>query len=106
MKLLTDVLKGNFQEIGLQEDVADPIVVARFFNASGPGLWLATSYDPETNMLYGFVSIFGDGSDEWGYFSLEELEDSPHPFVKIVRDTRFTPRPFSKAIKEVCHERS
>ena len=34
MKLLTKEIEKRFAEVGNQEDVADPVVVAKFFNPS------------------------------------------------------------------------
>ena len=79
MKLLTKTIEKRFQKIGKQEDVKDPIVVAKFFNPCGAGTWYATEYNPEGKMFFGYVSIFGDSCDEWGYFSLTELETIKTP---------------------------
>lgn len=52
----------------------DPIVVAKFFNPTGAGTWYATEWNPEEGTFFGYVSLFGDHCDEWGSFSLSELE--------------------------------
>lgn len=75
MRLLDEALKKRFAEIGKQDEVADPVIIAKFFNPTGAGTWYATEYDPETGEFFGYVSIFGDWNDEWGYFSLAELQD-------------------------------
>jgi hypothetical protein len=83
--------------VGRQEEVKDPLVIAKFFNPTGAGTWYATEYDPETKMFFGYVSIFGDENDEWGYFSLTELESLKGPFgLGIERDLYFTQKPFSQ----------
>lgn len=74
MQLLTKELETEFKRIGSQEELNDPLVVARFFNPTGAGTWLATEYSPEDKIFFGFVSIFGNECDEWGSFSLDELE--------------------------------
>ncbi len=74
MKLLTKGLLERFAKLGRQEDSSDPVVVAKFFNPTGAGTWYATEYDPEEKIFFGYVSIFGDWNDEWGSFSLDELE--------------------------------
>ena len=74
MKLLTEELEARFKEVGSQEQEKDPIVVAKFFNASGAGTWWATEYNAKDKIFFGYVSIFGDHNDEWGNFSLEELQ--------------------------------
>ena len=75
MNLLTKELAARFVEVGSQELVPDPIVIAKFFNPAGAGTWYATEYNPEEKIFFGYVSIFGDWNDEWGSFSLQELQD-------------------------------
>ena len=42
-------------------------------------------------MIFGYVSIFGDWNDEWGYFSLAELESYKGPLgIGIERDLYWT----------------
>lgn len=87
MQLLTNELVKRFAKVGRQEEVRDPLVIAKFFNPAGAGTWYATEYDPETKEFFGYVSIFGDWNDEWGSFSLEELETYRGPLgVGIERD--------------------
>jgi len=74
--LLSKELEARFKKVGSQEDCKDPIVIARFFNPTGSGTWYATEYDPEERIFFGYVSIFGDWNDEWGNFSLDELEST------------------------------
>ena len=57
MQLLTKELEAQFAEVGSQEEVDDPIVIAKFFNPAGGGRWYATEYDPETKIFFGYVSI-------------------------------------------------
>ena len=87
MKLMTSKLEKRFKEIGSQEDAKDPIVVAKYFNPGGAGTWYAIEYDPEEKIFFGYASIFGDHNDEFGNFSLVELENLKLPFgLKIERD--------------------
>jgi hypothetical protein len=97
MKLMTKELEAQFKKIGSQEKSKDPIVVAKFFNPVGRGDWYATEYDPVDKIFFGYVSIFGDHNDEWGSFSLKELEELKLPFgLGIERDIFFKPEPMSK----------
>jgi len=87
MKLLTKELEKRFAEVGSQENEKDPIVIAKFFNPAGSGTWWATEYNPEDKTFFGYASIFGDENDEWGYFSLKELESFKSKFgLGIERD--------------------
>ena len=91
MKLMTKQLEQRFKEVGSQEDIKDPLVIAKYFNPTGAGTWYATEYNPEQRLFFGYVSIFGDINDEWGYFSLDELESFKGQFgLGIERDLYFT----------------
>ena len=101
MQLLTNTLIKRFAEVGNQEDNTDPIVIAKFFNPCDAGTWLATEYNPEEQLFFGYVSIFGDHCDEWGYFSLKELEDLKLPFgLSVERDLHFKEILASEIIKQ------
>lgn len=94
MKLLTQPLEARFKELGTQEDSEDAIVVAKFFNPSGSGTWYAISYDPEYKICFGYVT--GLGYDEFGYFSITEMEEMTLPFgLTIERDLYFKECPIS-----------
>jgi len=103
MKLLTKELIERFAAVGSQETVKDPIVIAKYFNPTGIGTWYATEYDPNDEMFFGYVSLFGDWNDEWGSFSLSELESYRGQFgLGIERDLYFDQKPFGQ-IKEIHH---
>lgn len=91
MKLMTKQLEKRFAQVGRQEDVKDPLVIAKFFNPTGAGTWYATEYHPDDRVFFGYASIFGDHNDEWGYFSLDELESYRGLFgIGIERDLYWT----------------
>lgn len=99
VRLLDEALLKRFAQVGRQEDKNDPLVIAKFFNPTGAGTWYATEYYPEEGNFFGYVSIFGDHNDEWGYFSLDELESYNGPFgVGIERDLYCDEAPASKVI--------
>ena len=101
MKLLTKQLEKRFSQVGRQEGKKDPLVIAKFFNPTGAGTWYATEYDPQEKIFFGYVSIFGDWNDEWGYFSLAELSSVKCPLgLGIERDLYFTPKKISELVKE------
>lgn len=99
MKLLTKELLARFAKLGRQEDSSDPVVVVKFFNPTGAGTWYATEYDPESKEFFGYVSIFGDDCDEWGSFSLVELENYRGKFgLGIERDLYFDEKRISEVV--------
>ena len=97
MKLMTKEIEKRFKAIGSQDGNKDPIVVAKFFNAGGAGSWFATEYDPIDKIFFGYVSIFGDHYDEWGSFSLDELQNFKGRFgLGIERDLHCGEKPISE----------
>jgi len=105
MKLMTKELEKRFKQVGSQQKVEDPIVIVKYFNPIGIGKWFATEYDPKEKMFFGYVSLFGDYNDEWGYFSLTELEETELRMgMKIERDLYFRETPSSEIIKRYTKE--
>ena len=98
MKLLTKALIARFAQVGRQENVDDPIVIAKFFNPYGSGTWYATEYNPEDRCFFGYVT--GLAEDEWGYFSLDEMQAvKVPPFgLALERDKWFDEGPFSQVL--------
>ncbi len=103
---MTKELEKRFAKVGRQEDVKDPLVIAKFFNPCGAGTWYATEYDPTDRVFFGYVSILGDWNDEWGSFSLDELEDvkSPPFGLGIERDLYFQECPISAVVPKAVGE--
>lgn len=103
MKLITDELKARFAEIGNQSELDNPIVVAKFFDPTGSASWYATEYNPETNICMGYVT--GLGFDEWGTFSIDELEALKRPFgLTIERDLYIKEMPFYEMMEREGHD--
>lgn len=95
MKLLTQNILNSFQAIGRQEDSDDPIIICKFFNPVGSQSWYFTEYDPAERIFFGYVT--GMAEDEWGYTSLDELENLRLPMgLKIERDLYFSEKHFSE----------
>ena len=102
MKLLTKELLERFKQVGSQERVKDPLIIAKYFNPTGAGTWYATEYDPDTKTFFGYASIFRDWNDEWGYFSLDGLENFRGNFgLGIERDLHFGEKRASEAIPKL-----
>lgn len=98
MKLITKTLEDRFEQIGDQSESLDPIIIARFFNPCGKQTWYASEYDKETGICFGYVT--GMDYDEWGYFSVTELEGLKLPFgLGIERDIFFKETRFKEFIK-------
>ena len=95
MKLMTKALEKRFAQVG-DQDVSDPIVIAKYFNPGGSQTWYATAYQPEDNIIFCYVT--GMYVDEWGYSSLTEFANTPLPpfGLTIERDLRWKEKRFSE----------
>ena len=104
MKLITKALEERFEKIGDQSQTTNPIIVAKFFNPCGSATWYATEYDKENKICFGYVT--GMAFDEWGTFSIEELESIKLPLgLGIERDIHFKETRFKEIIREQDLER-
>ncbi len=82
-------LEKEFVRIGTQHESENPIVVAKFFFPAGAATWWATEYNPESRIFFGYVT--GLGFDEWGSFSLDELENTKiNVPIRIVNDSNMS----------------
>ena len=100
MRLMTKQLEKRFAQVGSQKEVEDPVIVAKFFTPFGTARWYATEYDPVNKMFFGYVSIFGGWDDEWGYFSLAELESCKSSFGSVIeRDLHWSETKASVVIR-------
>ena len=99
MKLITKELKERFAQVGEQAET-NALVIAKYFNPCGSQTWYATEYDSELNNCYGYVT--GMYVDEWGYFSIDELEQLALPFgLTIERDIHFTEKSISQCVPAI-----
>jgi hypothetical protein len=104
MKLMTKALEQSFLQIGRKEFEADKLVVAKYFLPGHSATWYATEYDPIQKIFLGYV--VGLQEDEWGYFSLEELESvrSPQFNLAIERDLYCGEKRLSEHLPEMAEE--
>lgn len=78
------------------EDEGDPIARVKLFSSVSAWTWYVTEYDPATGEAFGLVEGF---ADEWGYFSIPEMEavNRSRGFNVVERDVLFEPVPVSEA---------
>ena len=96
---MTKAIEQRFAKVGRQEHEKDPLIIAKFFNPTGGQTWYATEYNSEERIFFGFVSLFGDHNDEWGYFSRYELESLVVRFgLGIERDRWFGEKRISEVV--------
>ncbi len=96
MQLLPPALQEQLPPLYAQEKQRDKIVYAKFFTPWSNWTWYATEGSAEANdfIFFGYVIGF---EEEWGYFSLNELQAIRGPSgLTIERDPHFTPTPFNQ----------
>ena len=92
-KFLTKEILNDFHKIWEQRNIADPIIVCKYFDPCSQWTWYATEYDKRGNVCFGFVIWI---EEERGYFSLDKLAEYKWPLgIGIERDAHFTKCRFS-----------
>ena len=95
MELMTKELAESIPQIHAQRHEQDPIVYVKFVSSWMNWIWYVTEFDGK-DFCFGFVQ--GD-YDEWGYFSISELESITGPKgQKIVREAYFAPEPIKQIL--------
>jgi hypothetical protein len=93
---MTKELEKRFAKIGCQEGKGyDALVVAKYFHPLSSWTLYATEYDQETRTFFGYVTGL---EDEWGYFSLDELESTKVFGLGIERDMYFKEMPLREVL--------
>jgi len=106
MQLLPDELRQQIPKLYSQETVktADKIVYAKYFFPAADWTWFVTEGEDEGDdfVFFGFVKGF---EEEWGYFTLNELQNINIQLLKVERDLHFKPGKFSDVITKFRKER-
>lgn len=76
MKLITAELAKKLPALGSTDGKgAEAVALVKLFHPCGRFTLFVTEYDPVDRLLYGYcLSPLGQDCDEWGYTSLDELE--------------------------------
>lgn len=102
MQLMTKQLQAEFAKHG-DQDIPNPLIVAKYFNPVGSATWYAISYDKPTNTIFCYCT--GMDYDELGYTSLDELEEIDTGCgIGIERDLYFTPLHLDDIKKRIAHK--
>lgn len=87
MKLVTEELEKTFSEYPLYSQDGkggEAVVIAKYFNPYGSGTWYvleAEKQDDGDYLFFGYVeSPITPEFNEYGYFTLKQLEDLKIPF--------------------------
>jgi len=93
MKLLTKEIKQQLPALYANEEVTDPVVIAKFFTPWTSWTWYATEFDGVDT----FFGLVVGHEIELGYFSLTELEFVRGPGgLTVERDISFKPTKLSE----------
>lgn len=102
MKLLTKELIKKLPKYGITENIKadDKILHVKLFCPWSNWTWYLVEYGEADGYCFGYVEGF---ENEWGCFSLPELEAIKGPFgLKIERDLYFKPIRFGDLAKNEC----
>ena len=92
MKLLTKAIEEKLAKFPLysQDGKKEKEVIVKFFNPMGRGTWYVTEGEKQDNgdwLFFGLVDLY---DEEWGYFTLSELQSVQLPLgMGIERDMYF-----------------
>lgn len=101
MKLLTKEILNKLPALGALENqpLDDHVLQVKFFDPYGSWTWYACEYDPKERIFFGYVQGL---ENEWGEFSLDELEALKFCGVqRIERDLYFKPIKFSAFFERI-----
>jgi len=100
MKLMTKEIEKKIPALYAQDGKGmEATVHVKFFFPIGCATWLATEYDPEQRLFFGWAML-QPGCGELGYFSLDELESVSRGGVKVERDLYFGTKTLKEAIAD------
>jgi len=96
-KLLTREIEKTLPGLGATDGGGfDTIARVKFFTPDGAWTWLATEYDPNQQLFFGYVLGL---ENEWGYFQLDELDAVRGQLgLPVERDCHFIPSPVGELI--------
>ena len=100
---MTKELEKRFAQVGSQEGKGfDALVIGKYFHPASNWTWYATEYDPEDHVFFGYVVGF---ENEWGPFSLDEMQEVKVRGLVIERDLYFKEKPLKEALRLEGHTR-
>jgi hypothetical protein len=95
MQLLTEEIKSKLPKLYATEGIPleKKVLVCKFFTPDSSWTWYAVEFDGK-DTFFGYVQGF---ENEWGYFTLSELESVSGPMgLKIERDLYWEPTKFGE----------
>lgn len=98
-RLMTAVIEARAPGLGATDGQEAPTVCAHFLSCLNGWCWWMTEYDPEPREAFGLAQGF---ADEWGYFSIAEMEELNRSkgFNVIDREGYFKSKPVSECRRQ------
>jgi len=104
MELLTQEVGKILPPLYSQENTLDSTAYVKLFTPDSNWTWYATEGSEEEGDFIFFGYVFGF-EEEWGYFSLSELQAARGPRgLPVERDLYFNPTPISEVMR-LYHKR-
>ena len=87
-ELMTKELEEVLPKLYATEDIKvnNKILQIKYISVKSNWEWYLVEYDKETKIAFGYIKGF---ENEWGYFSLKELEEINDECLSIIRDKTF-----------------
>lgn len=104
MELLTPELRAVLPKLYSQDANDNPTVYAKFFFPAGNWTWFVTEGEPDGDDFRFFGYVIGQ-ENEWGYFTLSELQSINVHGLTIERDLYFSQGAFNDVIDQFRKER-
>jgi len=87
-------MKDKIPAMRATESQGTPLAMVKLFTPDSSWTWYIVEYDPEQRLCFGLVI---GHEREFGYFSLEELEELRGPMgLPVERDLHFEPTPVAE----------
>jgi hypothetical protein len=97
MELLPAELREQLPKLYAQEGAEDHFVYIKYYFPAANWTWLVTEGEPRGDDFLFFGYVIGL-EKEWGYFTLNQLEEINFRGLKVERDLYFKQETFSRCL--------
>lgn len=104
MELLPSELREELPKLYAQEGAEDYFVYVKYFFPAANWTWFVTEGEPQGDDFLFFGYVIGL-EKEWGYFTLQQLEEINFRGLSVERDLYFKQEKFSLCLKRWKLER-
>ncbi len=104
MELLPAELRDQLPKLYAQEGAEEPLVHIKYFFPAGCWTWFVTEGEPRGDDFLFFGYVIGL-EKEWGYFTLQQLEEINFRGLEVEGDLYFKQETFSQCLKRWKLER-